>query len=116
VFIVTFSDACTNPRAMMIHFFYTYSADVAVAGSGRSVDIAGHTEFDAINFEGFGYYVGYLYMIFNLLIAWYLKEDAFHLILLILYSDGDYYFLNDARLSGGDPDEGVEVEELKGEK
>jgi hypothetical protein len=101
---------------VVVHFLYADPADVAVAGAWWSVDVAGHAEFDAADFEGIRHDVGDLDVAFYLFVAGDGQELALHLEAFVLRLGGRYYLLDDAWLGGGDPDEGVEIEELQCEQ
>ena len=52
--VVTFANAGTQPGTVMIHLLNADPADIAVAGTGRSVDVAGHAEFESIDLASVG--------------------------------------------------------------
>ena len=66
--IVSLPDAGPHPGAMMVHLFYADAADVAVAGPGGAVDVAGHAELDLVDFLGVGDDVGDLNVALDVLV------------------------------------------------
>lgn len=84
MFVVAFAYAGTDPGTVVVHFLDADSADVAVAGSGRTIDVAGHAEFDEVDFESFWDDVGDGYVISDLLVTRYLQEGVFCFVFFVL--------------------------------
>jgi hypothetical protein len=111
--IILFSNASSKPRAVVIHLFYADATYIAMGGPWRTINIASHAKFYRIHLYTIRNDVRYLYMASNMLIFGDQQELAIHFIFFVLNRDRNYDFLNYAGLSGGDPDEGVKVDELE---
>ena len=68
----------------MVQFLYANSADIAVAGPGRPVDVTSHTEFVRIDLESIRYDVGDLYVALDVLVFWDHEEIIVHFVFLVL--------------------------------
>lgn len=78
----------------MVHPFNANSADVAVAGPGRAVDIAGEAELYPVDFERLGEDVRDLNVRLDVLVFGDEEEFFINFVFLVLYLSKGYYFLN----------------------
>jgi hypothetical protein len=84
LFVVALADAGAQPGTVVVHLLDADSADVAVAGSGRAVDVAGEAELHPADLQGFGNDVADLYVALDVLILGYGEVLAVSLVLFIL--------------------------------
>ena len=92
MFVVLLSDACAQPRTVMVHFLYADSTDIAVTRPWGSVYVAGHTKFDAVDFDAIGDDIGDLYMTSDVLVLGDKQQIALHFVSFVLDRGGNTIF------------------------
>ena len=86
------ADAGAHPGTVVVHLLDADSADVAVAGSGRAVDVAGQAELHPADLQGFGNDVADLYVTLDVLVFGYGEVLAVSLVLFILSGESGTIF------------------------